>query len=82
MAETIHKDFYLGRLEDPGQEFLAEEMTVNMGPQHPSTHGVLRLEIMTDGEIVHRVVPHLGYLHRNFEKHLVILLQNLKKNNR
>ncbi len=69
MAETIHKDFYLGRLEDPGQEFLAEELTVNMGPQHPSTHGVLRLEIVTDGEIVHQVVPYLGYLHRNFEKH-------------
>jgi NADH-quinone oxidoreductase subunit D len=69
VAETIHKDFYLGRLEDPGREFLAEELTVNMGPQHPSTHGVLRLEIVTDGEIVHQVVPHLGYLHRNFEKH-------------
>lgn len=40
-----------------------------MGPQHPSTHGVLRLEIVTDGEIVREVVPHLGYLHRCFEKH-------------
>ncbi|CAE7723680.1 nuoD1, partial [Symbiodinium sp. KB8] len=45
------------------------EMIINMGPQHPSTHGVLRLEIVTDGEIVHEVVPHLGYLHRCFEKH-------------
>jgi NADH-quinone oxidoreductase subunit D len=46
-----------------------EEMVLNMGPQHPSTHGVLRLEVVTDGEIVVDVVPHLGYLHRCFEKH-------------
>lgn len=45
------------------------EMIINMGPQHPSTHGVLRLEIVTDGEVVREVVPHLGYLHRCFEKH-------------
>lgn len=46
-----------------------EEMVLNMGPQHPSTHGVLRLEVVTDGEVVVDVVPHLGYLHRCFEKH-------------
>lgn len=46
-----------------------EEMVLNMGPQHPSTHGVLRLEVITDGEVVIDVVPHLGYLHRCFEKH-------------
>jgi len=46
-----------------------EEMVLNMGPQHPSTHGVLRLEVVTDGEIVVDVVPHVGYLHRCFEKH-------------
>lgn len=45
-----------------------EEMILNMGPQHPSTHGVLRLELRTDGEIVTHVVPHLGYLHRCKEK--------------
>jgi len=45
------------------------EMVINMGPQHPSTHGVLRLELITDGEIVKDVVPHLGYLHRCFDKH-------------
>ena len=45
------------------------EMLVNIGPQHPSTHGVLRLEVITDGEVVTKVVPHLGYLHRCFEKH-------------
>ena len=49
---------------------LAEgEMILNMGPQHPSTHGVLRMEIVTDGEVIIDVVPHLGYLHRCFEKH-------------
>ncbi|GGC10559.1 NADH-quinone oxidoreductase subunit D [Dyadobacter sediminis] len=46
-----------------------EEMILNMGPQHPSTHGVLRLEVVTDGEVIVDVVPHLGYLHRCFEKH-------------
>nr|WP_286859055.1 MULTISPECIES: NADH-quinone oxidoreductase subunit D [Sphingobacterium] len=44
-------------------------MVLNMGPQHPSTHGVLRLQLITDGEIVKEVVPHLGYLHRCFDKH-------------
>lgn len=47
----------------------SEEMIINLGPQHPSTHGVLRLEVLMDGEIVKDVVPHLGYLHRCFEKH-------------
>jgi NADH-quinone oxidoreductase subunit D len=46
-----------------------EDMVLNMGPQHPSTHGVLRLELITDGEIVKEVIPHMGYLHRCFEKH-------------
>ena len=46
-----------------------EEMILSMGPQHPSTHGVLRLEVITDGELVVDVIPHLGYLHRCFEKH-------------
>jgi NADH-quinone oxidoreductase subunit D len=46
-----------------------EEMILNMGPQHPSTHGVLRLEVVLDGEVVVDVIPHIGYLHRCFEKH-------------
>jgi NADH-quinone oxidoreductase subunit D len=45
-----------------------DEMLVNMGPQHPSTHGVLRLVLRTDGEVVSDVTPHLGYLHRCAEK--------------
>ncbi len=51
------------------EELRREEMIINIGPQHPSTHGVLRLEVVTDGEIIVDVVPHLGYLHRCFEKH-------------
>ncbi|MBL3658908.1 NADH-quinone oxidoreductase subunit D [Fulvivirga sediminis] len=54
----------------------SEEMIVNLGPQHPSTHGVLRMEVITDGEIIKDVVPHLGYLHRCFEKHAESLPYN------
>ncbi len=55
----------------PGVEQLdvqTEEMLVNMGPQHPSTHGVLRVVLRTDGELVLEAVPHIGYLHRCAEK--------------
>ncbi len=45
-----------------------EEMLVNMGPQHPSTHGVLRIVLRTDGEMVLEAIPHIGYLHRCAEK--------------
>ena len=44
-------------------------LTINMGPQHPATHGVLRVEIKTDSEIVAQATPYLGYLHRCMEKH-------------
>jgi NADH-quinone oxidoreductase subunit D len=52
-----------------GKTLHTDEMIINMGPQHPSTHGVLRLEIVVDGEIIVDVIPHIGYLHRCFEKH-------------
>jgi NADH-quinone oxidoreductase subunit D len=45
-----------------------DHMLVNMGPQHPATHGVLRLVVELDGEVVLRVIPHVGYLHTGFEK--------------
>lgn len=51
------------------EDLRSEEMIINLGPQHPSTHGVIRLEVLMDGEIVREVVPHIGYLHRCFEKH-------------
>lgn len=46
-----------------------ESMTLNMGPQHPSTHGVLRIVLDLDGEIIERATCHMGYLHRAKEKH-------------
>lgn len=45
-----------------------ERLVLNMGPSHPSTHGVLRLELELDGETILRATPHIGYLHRGFEK--------------
>jgi NADH-quinone oxidoreductase subunit D len=46
----------------------SEHMLINIGPQHPATHGVLRLVCELDGETVLRVIPHIGYLHSGFEK--------------
>ncbi len=51
------------------EAYHGDDMILNMGPQHPSTHGVLRIELLTDGEVVKEARPHIGYLHRNFEKH-------------
>lgn len=47
---------------------LTEKMTINMGPQHPSTHGVLQLVLELDGEVVQKATPHIGFLHRGTEK--------------
>src|SRR3990172_849926 len=52
---------------DGGDEF-AERMLINLGPQHPATHGVLRLVLELEGERVVRCIPHIGYLHSGFEK--------------
>jgi NADH-quinone oxidoreductase subunit D len=52
----------------PADDLGSEHMLINIGPQHPATHGVLRLVIELDGETVVRVVPHIGYLHSGFEK--------------
>src|SRR5213078_2207785 len=53
----------------PGEPDLAgEHMLINLGPQHPATHGVLRLVLELDGETVVRCIPHIGYLHCGFEK--------------
>ncbi|MDT8447919.1 MAG: NADH-quinone oxidoreductase subunit D [bacterium] len=51
-----------------GKSLKTEIMTINMGPQHPSTHGVIRFIIKTDGEIIHECIPDVGYLHRSIEK--------------
>jgi NADH-quinone oxidoreductase subunit D len=61
-----------GGSEDPPLrnmgEIRTETMTVNMGPQHPSTHGVLRLVLELDGEVIQSVLPTIGYLHTGIEK--------------
>ena len=65
-----HDDSHLDKIILGDQEVLKSDLlTLNMGPQHPATHGVLRVEIKTDSEIVVDAIPHLGYLHRCFEKH-------------
>ncbi len=75
MSRTIQYEYIPGNLErsEPAartEADLAEGgFLINLGPQHPSTHGVLRLEVVLDGELVLDVVPHIGYLHRCFEKH-------------
>ncbi|MEP7033719.1 MAG: NADH-quinone oxidoreductase subunit D, partial [Actinomycetota bacterium] len=45
-----------------------EEMILNIGPQHPSTHGVLRIVLELDGEVITRAEPVIGYMHRAAEK--------------
>lgn len=55
-------------VKDKDQNQLSELITVNMGPQHPSTHGVLRLVVDLDGETIADVRPDVGYLHRGVEK--------------
>lgn len=62
MAERKEIEIDFGQVETP-------RMRLNLGPQHPSTHGVLRLEVELEGEIVTEVIPHIGYLHRCFEKY-------------
>ena len=52
----------------PDSPLATQEYFVNMGPQHPSTHGVLRLVLRLDGETVREVIPVLGYIHRGVEK--------------
>jgi len=47
---------------------LENDMILNMGPQHPATHGVLRVVLRLDGEVIMNAVPEMGYLHRGYEK--------------
>jgi len=71
MAETVLEsvpDLMLDLDRSAQGDLRTEEMLVNMGPQHPSTHGVLRVVLRTDGEMVLEAIPHIGYLHRCAEK--------------
>ncbi len=69
MAEIKTEDIYIEPGQSPKTGFDTDDMVLQMGPQHPSTHGVLRCECVTDGEVIKKVTPHIGYLHRCFEKH-------------
>jgi NADH:ubiquinone oxidoreductase 49 kD subunit 7 len=51
-----------------GSRLEGELLEVSMGPQHPSTHGVFRMNVALDGEIIRKLKPVFGYLHRNHEK--------------
>ncbi len=53
-----------------GENYITEEgeFVINIGPQHPSTHGVLHLKVWLDGEIIKKMQPHIGYVHRSIEK--------------
>ena len=71
MPETVlesYPDILIDSDRSGQGDLCTEEMLINMGPQHPSTHGVLRLVLRTDGEMVLEAVPHIGYLHRCAEK--------------
>ena len=64
ILEALENEHTRVSFDDP----LESEMILNMGPQHPATHGVLRLLIRLDGETVLAAIPELGYLHRGYEK--------------
>src|SRR5687768_10014620 len=65
LSQIIDKDT---TITVEGRDPLDNSMILNMGPQHPATHGVLRVLLRLDGETVEKCVPELGYLHRGYEK--------------
>src|SRR5580693_8648095 len=66
--DSVMRAAQQAELAQGGGEKLGEKLILNMGPSHPSTHGVLRILLELDGEIVTRAVPDVGYLHRGDEK--------------
>ena len=58
----------LGNFRETTEDLIGEKLTINMGPSHPATHGVLRLVLELDGEVITKATPDLGYLHRGDEK--------------
>ena len=64
-VEDVFANAARNRLNPPAQD---QTMVINMGPQHPSTHGVLRVLLEIDGENVVRIMPDIGYLHTGIEK--------------
>ena len=66
--DTLTRTLGHARNAQEAGELLGEHLTLNMGPSHPSTHGVLRIVLDLDGEVVTRATPDIGYLHRGDEK--------------
>src|SRR5215472_3694469 len=65
---TVTARVALAAIEPEMAEAASRTFTINFGPQHPAAHGVLRLVLDLDGEVVQRVDPHIGLLHRGTEK--------------
>src|SRR5437899_2710572 len=66
--QDLETQYVLAESQDLGEGRRTDTMTINMGPQHPSTHGVLRLVLTINGETVMKVVPDIGFLHTGIEK--------------
>src|ERR1043165_5858326 len=67
-ADDVKKHVEAPELRGSEPELEGEKMVLNMGPSHPSTHGVLRVILELDGEIITKAIPDVGYLHRGDEK--------------
>src|SRR5947199_9184267 len=74
---SIHQE---SNMQSEAEEIKSQEMLLNMGPQHPSTHGVLRLVLRLQGETIVDCMPVIGYLHRGMEKSFVnrTLMQRIR----
>jgi NADH-quinone oxidoreductase subunit D len=68
IPDPVNYDIGREKVVETDSDLRTEEMLINMGPQHPSTHGVLRVMLRTDGELILEATPHIGYLHRCAEK--------------
>ncbi len=68
IPDTLAKAQQAPGIDEPIQDALGEKLVINMGPSHPATHGVLRLVLEMDGELITKATPDIGYLHRGDEK--------------
>ena len=67
-ADAAARAHEMARVAEELPDMQGEKMVLNMGPSHPSTHGVLRIVLEMDGEIITKATPDVGYLHRGDEK--------------
>src|SRR3979409_597512 len=66
--DTLAKGQTAAEIAGQTQDLLGEKLIINMGPSHPATHGVLRVILELDGEVITKATPDVGYLHRGDEK--------------